>query len=199
MLLDAAAALGDDRVGPARGELLAARRAAGLADRHAALRRARRVERPAHLEVLALVVDRMDLAAVGEHRDLAVEHHRVGLPRLPQPGDHVGELVGDVVALVVRPVLVVAVVLRRAVVAAGDAVPADAAFGHVVERVHQPRQQVRRILATPRASARGRDASSPARDRAPARRDRAWARWRRISDRCRASPCRCRARSRSPR
>ena len=57
---------------------------------------------PRQLEVLALVVDRMDLAAVGEHRLVAVEHHGVGLPRLPQPGDDVGELVGDVVALVVR-------------------------------------------------------------------------------------------------
>jgi hypothetical protein len=88
----------------------------------------------------------MDLGSVGEHRLFAVEHDRVGLPRFPQPCDHVGELVGDVVALVVRPVLVVAVVLRRAVVAAGDAVPADAAFGDMVERVDQPRQQVRRIL-----------------------------------------------------
>ena len=101
---------------------------------------------PRHLEVLALVVDRMDLVAVGEHRLGAVEHDRVRLPRLPQPGHHVGELVGDVVALVVRPVLVVAVVLRRAVVAAGDAVPADAALGDVVERVDQPRQQVRRVF-----------------------------------------------------
>src|SRR3977135_2527332 len=44
---DAAAALGDDGVGPARGKALPARRAAGLADRHAALRRARRIPRGA--------------------------------------------------------------------------------------------------------------------------------------------------------
>src|SRR3954470_13587916 len=49
----AAAAFGDDAVGPARGELLAAWRAAGLADRHAALRRARRVQGPAAAEILA--------------------------------------------------------------------------------------------------------------------------------------------------
>ena len=94
------------------------------------------------------MMDRMDLAAVGEGSVLAVEHHGVGLPRLPEPRHHIGELVGDVVALVVRPMLVVAVVLRRAVIAAGDAVPADPAFGHVVERVDQPRQQVRRISLT---------------------------------------------------
>src|SRR5882757_3447230 len=62
--VDAAATLGDDRVGPARGEALAARRTAGLADRHAALRRARRIEWAAALEVFAFVMDRMDLAAV---------------------------------------------------------------------------------------------------------------------------------------
>ena len=88
----------------------------------------------------------MDLAAVGEHRLVAIEHHCVGFPRLPQPGDDVGELVGDIIALVVRQVLVAAVILRRAVVAAGHAVPADAAFGDVIERVDQPRHQVRRIL-----------------------------------------------------
>src|SRR5262245_56931796 len=52
--LHRAAALGDDDVGPARGETLAARRAAGLADRHAALRRARCVDRPAAAEIFAL-------------------------------------------------------------------------------------------------------------------------------------------------
>ena len=124
----------------------AQRRAAGLADRHPALRRARRVQRAAALEIFALVMDRMDLAAVGEHRDLAVQHHGIGLPRLPQLGHHIGELVGDVVALVMRIVLVAPVILRRAVVAAGHAVPADPAFRHVVERIDQPRQQVRRIL-----------------------------------------------------
>ena len=144
--LDATAALGDDRVGPARGEALAARRAAGLADRHAALRRARRIQGTAALEVFALVVDRMNLAAVGEHRDFAVQHHGVGLPRLPQPGHHLGEFVGDIVTLIVRIVLVAPVILRGAVVAAGHAVPADAALRHVVERIDQPRQQVRRIF-----------------------------------------------------
>ncbi len=140
------AAFGDDGVGPLRRELLARRGAARLADRHTTLWRARRIDRPAHLEVLALVVDRPDLLAVGEHRDGGIERHRVGLPRLPQPGHDVGELVGDLVALVMRPVLVVTVVLRGAVVAAGDAVPADAAFGDMVQRIDEACQQVRRVF-----------------------------------------------------
>jgi hypothetical protein len=78
---------------------------------------------------------------------LAIEHDGVGLPRFPQPRHHVGELVGDVVALVVRQLAVVAVILRRAVVAAGDAVPADPALGDVVEGVDQAGQQVGRVLA----------------------------------------------------
>ena len=144
-LLDVAA-FRDDGVGPLRRELLARRRAAGLHDRHSSLRRAWRIDRPAHLEVLALVVDGMDLAAVGEHRLVAIQHHGIGFPRLPQPGDDVGELVGHLVALVVRPVLVVAVVLRGAIVAAGDAVPADAALGDMVQRIDETRQQVRRVF-----------------------------------------------------
>ena len=47
-----AAGIGDDGIGPARGELLPARRAAGLADRRPSLRRARRIERSAHLKYL---------------------------------------------------------------------------------------------------------------------------------------------------
>ena len=111
-----------------------------------ALRRARRVQRAAAAEVFALEIHRMDLAAVGEHRRVAVEHDGVGLPGVPQLGHEVGEFVGEIVALVVRRLAQVAIVLRRAVVAAGDAVPADPAFGHVVERVDQPGEQEGRIL-----------------------------------------------------
>ena len=89
----------------------------------------------------------MNFRAVGEHRPVAVEHHGVGLPGLPELGDQVGELVGDVIALVVRTLRLVAVILRGAVVAAGDAVPAHPALGHVIERVDQPRQQEGRVFA----------------------------------------------------
>src|SRR5580700_6250919 len=51
-----AAGIGYDRVGPARGEFLPALRAACLADRRTSLRRARRVQRAATAEVLALEI-----------------------------------------------------------------------------------------------------------------------------------------------
>jgi hypothetical protein len=92
------------------------------------------------------VIDRANFLAVGEHRDRPIEHHRILVPGLPELGDDVGEFIGHFVALVVRPVLVVAVVLRGAIVAAGDAVPADAAFGDMVQRIDETRRQVRRIL-----------------------------------------------------
>src|SRR6185437_12800165 len=59
-----AAGLGDDRVGPAGSEILPARGTAGLADRWAALRRARRIQRAAAAEIFPDMVDRMHLAAV---------------------------------------------------------------------------------------------------------------------------------------
>src|SRR5205814_7300838 len=90
-----AAGIGDDGVGPARGEFLAARGAAGLAYRRTALRRARRVQRAAAPEVLALEVHRMDLAAVGEHRRVAVDYDGVGFPGIPELRHKVGEFVGE--------------------------------------------------------------------------------------------------------
>src|SRR5712671_8205759 len=53
-----AASIGDDRVGPAGGEILPARGVAGLADRRASLRRSWRVQRAAAAEIFAFVVYR---------------------------------------------------------------------------------------------------------------------------------------------
>ena len=75
----------------------------------------------------------MHLAAVGKHRCLAVQHDRVGLPGVPQLCHQVGELIGKIVAFVVWRLLGMTVVLRRTVIAAGDAVPSDPPLGHVIE------------------------------------------------------------------
>ena len=117
-----------------------------LADRRTSLRRARRVQRAATAEVLALEIYRMDFSPVGEHRRVTVEHHGVRLPGVPQPGDKVGEFIGKVVAFIVRRLAQMAVVLRRTVIAAGDAVPADPPLGHMVERIDEPGEQERRVL-----------------------------------------------------
>ena len=141
-----AAGIGNDRIGPPGGEFLSARRAAGLADRRAALRRARRVQRAAATEVFALMVHRADFAAVCEHRRVTVEHDGVGLPGVPELGDEIREFVRKVIAFVVRRLLHMAIVLRSAIVAAGDTVPPDAPLGHVVERVDQPGEQEGRVF-----------------------------------------------------
>jgi hypothetical protein len=88
----------------------------------------------------------MHLAAVGEHRGLTVQHDRVGLPCVPQLGHQIGEIVGKIVAFVVRRLLGMTIVLRRTVIAAGDAVPSDTPLGNVIERIDQPRQQEGRVL-----------------------------------------------------
>ena len=48
------------------------------------------------------MMDRMDFGSVGKHRRIAIKDNSIGLPRLPQPRDYVGELIGDVVSLIVR-------------------------------------------------------------------------------------------------
>jgi hypothetical protein len=70
----------------------------------------------------------------------------VRFPGVPEPCHEVGEFIGEIVALVVRRLAQMAIVLCRPVVAAGDAVPADPPFGHMVERVDQPGEQEWRVL-----------------------------------------------------
>jgi len=60
---------------------------------------------PAAFVVLAVVVDRVHLLAVGENHLLAVHHDRVGFPGIPELLDQFGELVGHVVAAVMLVLL----------------------------------------------------------------------------------------------
>ena len=100
---------------------------------------------PRHLEVLALEVDRPDLAVVGIGAGRAVHHHRVGVPRVEQFADQIDVFVGHLVALFARRQLVEAEILRRGVLARGDDVPAEPPAGDVVQRRAEPRQHERRI------------------------------------------------------
>ena len=77
---------------------------------------------------------------------LLVDHHRVGVPGVPELLHHLHKLVGHVVALVVRELPFVAEVLGAAVVAAGDEVPAGASVADMVQRVGQPGEQERIIF-----------------------------------------------------
>src|SRR5262249_13994552 len=74
------AALHHDGVGMPSRESTTGRRHAGLADDRSALRAGRHVEGPARAEILAGVVDGVNLADIGEHAALLVGDHRTGLP-----------------------------------------------------------------------------------------------------------------------
>ena len=77
----------------------------------------------------------------------AVAQHRVVLPAaFPELVDHLHIFVGDVVAVVMPGLLVLAGGLGRAVEIAGHHVPADPPFGEVVERRHPPRERIGRLV-----------------------------------------------------
>ena len=88
----------------------------------------------------------MNLRRIGEDAARAVAQHGVVLPApLPELVDHLHIFVGDLVAVVMRGLLVLAGAARGAVEIAGDDVPADPAFGEMVERRHSPRKRIGRL------------------------------------------------------
>jgi hypothetical protein len=101
--------------------------------------------RPAGGVVLAAEVDRVHPGVVHLDPPLAVQHEGVGRLWDSWEPDEVDELVGPFVPLVVRRQGVEPVVLRRAVLAGGDDVPADAPVGDVVQRREPAGQQPRRV------------------------------------------------------
>src|SRR5437763_213487 len=80
------------RLGVPRGKAAADVGRSGLDQHRSALRRARQVQRPSHVIVLTLVVDRPDAVHFGIAPAGAVVEHRVLGPAIPQPLDHGHEL-----------------------------------------------------------------------------------------------------------
>lgn len=96
--------------------------------------------------VRALMIDAMNFCGVGKDAALAVPQHGVVLPAaFPELVDDLHVFVGDLVAVVVPGLLVLAGAARGTVEVAGDDVPADAALGEVIERRHPPRERVGRL------------------------------------------------------
>ena len=110
-----------------------------------ALWRAGDVERPAHFQVLALVVQDVKLVGVEVDPRVDVAHEGVVGPRIPQAGDDIEELAGAGVALAMFHLLVHAEVQRGIGIGGRHQVPAGAAFGNVVERGEAPRDRVGRL------------------------------------------------------
>ena len=83
---------GEHRLGVPRGEPAPDVGRSGLHQHRPALRRARQVQRPGHLVVFALVVDRPDAVGLGVAPAGAVVEHGVLGPAVPQRLDHGHEL-----------------------------------------------------------------------------------------------------------
>jgi hypothetical protein len=128
-----------------RREIPPARRSPGLHINRPALRRAHRVQRPAHLEEFSFMVDRMNLGVIGVDSGLAVQQHRAFLPAFEQLADHRHIFFGHFIAQLARRQFVQPEIARREILRAGDHVPAEAALRQAVHRGTQPRQQKGRI------------------------------------------------------
>jgi len=133
---------GEDGFRKARGESAAVVGGAGLHIDRPALRRARDVQRAANAKMLADVVERMDLAGIGEDARGRIVDERVVLPAVPEPRDHVEIFAGALVALVVGRVLGQSKVLRGLWGAGRHDIPAGAALAQVVERGEHAREIV---------------------------------------------------------
>ena len=127
----------EDHLRPARGEVAAAIRGAGLHDDGMALRAAGHGERPARLDPFADVIDVMHLGRIGEDAAFLVDDQRVGLPAFPELEARLHDLVGAVVAHVARRQLVLAEIARLEVADRGHDVPRHAAFAQHVERAQR--------------------------------------------------------------
>ncbi len=137
----------EHRLGVPGGELPAGVRAAGLVDHRGALPGRLRQVRPGHLVVLADVVDVAHLRGIGVDPVVPVLDHRVVVPGpLPQLVEHVQVLVGDLVAVVVLHLVVVAEVARGVGQVRGDHVPADPPLGQMVQCGHPAGEGERRLV-----------------------------------------------------
>ncbi len=125
---------GEDRLGIAGGEGAALVRGARLHQHRMALRRARQVERAAHAELLAGVVDGVDAVGVGVDAAGAVMDARVVLPAVPQLAHDIDELGRATIAVAVRVALGEAEIAGRLGRPGGDDVPARPSGADMVER-----------------------------------------------------------------
>lgn len=129
-----AAAAGEHGLRGLGRELPAVFRCAGLHDHRPALHRAGDVEGAAHLQIFAVVVERVHLRGIDEQPTLDVAHEGIVGEGIPEAGDDVVELTRALVALGVLHVIVEAEVECGVGVRCGDDVPAGAAAAEMVER-----------------------------------------------------------------
>ena len=134
------------QVGVARRELLRVLRGSGGDDRQAALRRSRRVQRPAHGEMLADVIEAVEFRLVDIQAARLVADEGVVVPAVPQAARHIDELDGAFVPRGRIERRVEPVVARLVRAPAGHHVPAGAAAADMIERGHAPREIIRMVV-----------------------------------------------------
>src|SRR5262245_41096732 len=99
-----------------------------------ALRPPGHVGRPAHREILALVVDEVNLVGNEIATCSSVPNEGIIVPTVPEPAHHVRELDRTVVALAVFVVLGAPKIPGFRLVGRGDHIPTGSAMADVVER-----------------------------------------------------------------
>jgi hypothetical protein len=119
------------------------RRAASLDDDRVPLWAARGVHRPLDPKEPALVVERPDLAVIDIDPACLVGDQCSVFPAIPQPLDHIDELLGALVTQLVVHLTVEAEIERRLRPRAGDDVPSGAALADVIDRGEQAGHVVR--------------------------------------------------------
>ena len=137
--------MGHDRVGVAGGKLAAAWRTARLGNDRPLLHARPGIQRTAGVVPASLEISGMDLGVVDQNAALRIGDDRPGLPRAPQPVNDVHVLVGHVVAQIVLGHSGHAEIHRRVVRTPGHHVPSSPPRRHLIERRHQPREQIGRV------------------------------------------------------
>ena len=146
--------------GGLRREFLARFRRTGLHDDGPALRRTRDVERPAHLEVLAAMVEHVQLVGIEIDAAFLVAQEGVVFPAIPQARDDVVEFARAFIAHGMIGMLLEVEVLRLRFRARRHEIPARAAAAQMIERCKFAREIVRLV----ERGRYGRDQSDVARD-----------------------------------
>ena len=144
-----------DHLGELGGDIDHVLGAARLHDDRPSLRGPRHIERPAHREELAFVIERMQPLRIEKLPAGLVADEGVVVPAVPQRGDDIGEFAGAFVALAVLEVLIAAEILRFFLLARRDQVPAGAAAADMVEGGELARHVIRLVVA------RGRGGDEP--------------------------------------
>ena len=135
----------EDRFRGFGGELAAGIRGAGLHDHRPALDRPRDVERAAHRQIFALVVEHVQLVGIEIESLRDVADEGVVRPGIPQAGDDVVELARAAVAFAVLHVIAHAEIERRVGIGGRDDIPAGAAAAEMIERSEPPRDVIGRV------------------------------------------------------